>query len=1264
MSDVNDLFENLIENQMDYSIPVFTGTHDKPVDKKKKPLTLRFVDDESGLKKSEDEFINDAMSSTERVRKYYKRHPKKVRAYLKKTQDDRVARNRDRRKAVEKYGEDKMKNHDVHHPNGAQNGSWRLAKKDHGPDKKDKKKSEPKKKTSSTPTKKTTPQKKTTPKPVAKKPKSTTPATKQQRMVKNIKKFVMYVANRLRLKNVPDIDIIGPQKDIQSLGWFNPETKKIHVVVQGRLLADILRTIAHELVHLKQSEMGIIKDPRRDGATGSEIENQANAVAGIIMRDYGSKNPAIYVSENKMLSEGGAYGHLAHPYEDLDLTFADFDEMLNRALVGNMQKEGPVLEKMDGQNISFTVKDGEVKFARNKGHLKNRGEKALSAEELGKMFGGRGEVYDAFSLAAADIESAVKGLSEDDLKLIFDDGQSFMAAEIIYPGTRNVIPYDKTLMVFHGTLTYDDDGNNVKGPKAGEDTEMGKLFADVLTRQNASKQKTFGMSGPRTVAISDQTSAELQGVYEDLSASLERLQKEYGLKEKSTLGEYYEEWLSGELDKIQKEQSFKLSNKEKDGLIRRWAYGEKKFGVKDLSDDKKEWFKDFESNNLKDLVKVMRRPVETVFLRAGVHSLKRVVEFLSANNPMVAEKLKSAFATAVKTVRETGEEDKIATLETQLARLKDLGIDKLIPSEGLIFTYNGNPYKLSGSFAPVNQIMRIMKYDRGSKKAKEPTEPEKSEPTSAKEPDVTVSEPEAEPLEPQKPVGIFPGRFQPFHADHYVTYLQLVKKFGKDRVYIATSDKQDAAGKSPFSFNQKVEIMTKMFGIPEDKIVKVKSPYRPEEITKDFPENTPVVFAISEKDKDRLGGKYFTPYDPDGSLEGHATRGYVWVKPAIEGKQELSGTQIRYIFGNPQHTDRAKEKLFTTLYGKFDRDVFDMLTKVSTKAEEDRQITTQHKEKKEPSADQDKVKELPPDIRKKAQSILSQKIKNPKTGNMVSVAYALYKREPTEPVHKLARKKLDDFLKSGAQTSEIILTEEVKSVKMKTYLNVRDFEPEELANEAGEYFDNEKTFKAFPDLAKDKQQLIDMINNAPTVTLERDDLKNLANSDVSDILRGESAMKIMKQFAEEDKKALVRILKAIKTDEKLPFPIVIKHPTGYYLLGGNRRLSVLASMGKTMPVKLLTYEKKAALPSTPFQTPRVPVDKKGVADTEKEKEMFKRVMQMKITNPVTGNQVKIDTAMDYNKQHPAHLLALNTIRHYMKGISTRAGVPKKTSYTN
>ena len=84
----------------------------------------------------EEPALDEKETSTARVRKYYKRHPERVRRYLKKTQDDRVIRNRDRQRAIRKHGKAKMKNHDVHHPKGVNGGKWVLAKKDHGRDKK------------------------------------------------------------------------------------------------------------------------------------------------------------------------------------------------------------------------------------------------------------------------------------------------------------------------------------------------------------------------------------------------------------------------------------------------------------------------------------------------------------------------------------------------------------------------------------------------------------------------------------------------------------------------------------------------------------------------------------------------------------------------------------------------------------------------------------------------------------------------------------------------------------------------------------------------------------------------------------------------------------------------------------------------------------------------------------------------------------------------------------------------------------------------
>ena len=51
--------------------------------------------------------------------------------------------------------------------------------------------------------------------------------------------------------------------------------------------------------------------------------------------------------------------------------------------------------------------------------------------------------------------------------------------------------------------------------------------------------------------------------------------------------------------------------------------------------------------------------------------------------------------------------------EAELERLNRIGgIESIIPTEGLVFKYNGKIYKLTGTFAAINQLMGIIKYGR------------------------------------------------------------------------------------------------------------------------------------------------------------------------------------------------------------------------------------------------------------------------------------------------------------------------------------------------------------------------------------------------------------------------------------------------------------------------------------------------------------------------------------------------------------------------
>lgn len=68
----------------------------------------------------------------------------------------------------------------------------------------------------------------------------------------------------------------------------------IKVYVKDRAIIDVCRSISHEMVHHMQKLKGTLKNPKEDGKDGTDIENEANAIAGVIIRLYGKKHPELY----------------------------------------------------------------------------------------------------------------------------------------------------------------------------------------------------------------------------------------------------------------------------------------------------------------------------------------------------------------------------------------------------------------------------------------------------------------------------------------------------------------------------------------------------------------------------------------------------------------------------------------------------------------------------------------------------------------------------------------------------------------------------------------------------------------------------------------------------------------------------------------------------------------------------------------------------------------------------------------------------------
>lgn len=185
---------------------------------------------------------------------------------------------------------------------------------------------------------------------------------------------------------------------------------------------------------------------------------------------------------------------------------------------------------------------------------------------------------------------------------------------------------------------------------------------------------------------------------------------------------------------------------------------------------------------------------------------------------------------------------------------------------------------------------------------------------------------------------IYPGRFQPWHKGHKAVYDYLVSTFGRDNVFIATSNKVDPP-RSPFGFGEKIQFM-QLTGVPMDRVVETRDPYRAIEIVENYdPTRTKLIFAVSEKDMAE-DPRFKFGYKKDGSptylqkapsdlneMQPFEKHGYVMTVPTFEftvlGQPMRSATEVRSQFS--QANDKIQKEIIKDLFGNYTKEVHSLM---------------------------------------------------------------------------------------------------------------------------------------------------------------------------------------------------------------------------------------------------------------------------------------------------------------------------------------------------
>ena len=418
-----------------------------------------------------------------------------------------------------------------------------------------------------------------------------------------------------------------------------------------------------------------------------------------------------YLFKKKIISEGGLAGHMMHPYEALDMTPK---QIIDR--IKEYSSSQSIIEKVDGQNLFFTVEqDGTLMFARNK--------QDMTHNDLVKKFTNHPAEVPFISGGNAIKEGVDQWLasagafgSQEILDIFHPDGEakSFINFEIMHKDHPNQLEYGENFIVFHSIVDF------VNGREAVYSSNSSQRLQRIISLMKQGVESSgYTLASNRTVDLNSLTNVQILSYIERIKEIADMLD----ITINEFIGDGVEKQIKNQLDA----EGINISDKAIKILYDFALYGEDKSGNKITS---KDFTSLMDSNDVKKLRSIgltnsskaaaktrsILSPFKEVFVDLGIDLLAGVsssymdskTNLLNVNR--LREKLETAIIdlhTYMKNTPENNWDSEVLRLQQHYDKVIEVGINNAVSTsvEGGVYDFHGDLLKVTGGFAPVNQIL-------------------------------------------------------------------------------------------------------------------------------------------------------------------------------------------------------------------------------------------------------------------------------------------------------------------------------------------------------------------------------------------------------------------------------------------------------------------------------------------------------------------------------------------------------------------------------
>ena len=447
----------------------------------------------------------------------------------------------------------------------------------------------------------------------------------------------------------------------------------------------------------------------------TEIENVLNDRLADVSESFIKRNRSLKLLysnlyRQKAIVEGGKAGHMMHPYENLHMKISDM-----KRLIEDFQNDFEISEKVDGANLFFSVdsKTGKVLFSRNKSDM--------SYEETLEKFGPSHPAHVLFDEGTRSIFNAVqRALKMSEIKEIFgqhpEGGKTYINFEIMHPKKPNQIKYDMKYIVFHAIVDFDMNGNKVAS--SPDDSRLIMLL-DKLQPYFRVYDNDFNLGSNLKIKLNNLSESDIH----ELLSELNKITDKLGISDNMTIADAVKKEVTRLLDQ---NNLLSLLSDEKIDMIYDFITNESSNikGVQIKKGLDKEISKALTSLGLTSktkaykIIKKVNEDFKALFVLLGIKLLHNIPSrYMSsdASSKNVRE-LKDLLVAAIsdydnilnKPDMSDVESKILKSLAPHISNVRKYGIDRIVssPVEGGVFTgKDQNTYKVTGGFAPLNQIL-------------------------------------------------------------------------------------------------------------------------------------------------------------------------------------------------------------------------------------------------------------------------------------------------------------------------------------------------------------------------------------------------------------------------------------------------------------------------------------------------------------------------------------------------------------------------------